>query len=189
MNARLLTPAYRAAMNGGTSGRPEFRGFHNTPSGRVLAWWADGSVAIRTRTGAEGDFAGEWTALPPLDYDALFVTDAVPADVPVADAAPSTWRCENGTTCANCGWGLLAHARQTYCPAPREGHAVPVADAPERVGTSDKTWPCTCDGETSVHCEFCRPPALPDGAHWCECPFPRSTKPNGMVCSACDGWR
>ena len=156
MSARLLTPAYRAALNGGTSGRPEFRGFHNTPSGRVLAWWADGSVAIRTRTGAEGDFAGEWTALDPLSYDALFVTDAVPADVPVADAAPKVgvWN----------------------------GHGV---------------WICGCDGfvDRSMHgatepdcgeCGVIRP-ALPDGAHWCECPFPAPKRGN-MICGNCEGW-
>ena len=79
MNTQIVRPAYRAAMNGGTSGRPAFGGFYRNKDNQDIAWWTDGSRAFLNERGNP-------MALPPLDYDALFVTDAVPADVPVADA-------------------------------------------------------------------------------------------------------
>ena len=121
MNARLLTPAYRAALNGGTAGRPNVVATTQDENGRIVVVYADGCMAVRVyRAGVH-----VWEGMEGPPYDELFT---VPADVPVADAP-----------------------------------ALPEGPTTNRV--------------------------LPADAHWCECPFPRSTTPNGMVCSACGGWR
>ena len=150
MSARLLTPAYRAAMLGGTAGRPNVVATTLDENGRIVVVYADGCMAVRVyRAGVH-----VWQGMEGPNYDEMFT---VPADVPVADMPKvGVWN----------------------------GHGV---------------WICGCDGfvERSKHgvtetacceCGVIRP-ALPDGTHWCECPFPTPSGMNRMVCTACGGWR